>query len=188
MKRLSAVVLASALVMNCGGSGSEPSGGGSTPSTTTYTVTISPAAEIPAVTNGDQSITGTATIKITATKDGNTVKSATVDYQVTASGFPAGTTITGAHIHTGGSAVSGGIFHNPGVTSSDMPISGGSGSFTKNGLTLNAADAQAILNNPSAFYFNLHTALNPGGAARGQLAAGGSPNDPGSGGGNPNPY
>lgn len=188
MKRLSAVVLASALVVSCGGSGSEPSGGGSNTSTTTYTVNILPANEIPPVTNADQSITGTATIKITATKDGTTVRSATVDYQVTASGFPAGTTIVGAHIHTGGSAIVGAIFHNPGVTSSDMPISGGSGSFTKNGLTLNASDAQAILNSPSAFYFNLHTALNPGGAARGQLAPGGSPSDPGSGGGNPNPY
>ena len=186
MKRLSGVVLASVLLISCGDSGSEPS---ENTSTTTYTISISPASEIPAVTNGDQSITGTAVIKITATKDGNTVKSATVDYQITASGFPAGTTITGAHIHTGGSAVNGGIFHNPGITASDMPISGtGSGSVTKNGLTLNAADAQAILSSASSFYFNLHTALNPGGAARGQLATGGSPTDPGPGGGNPLPY
>ncbi len=185
MQRLSAVVLASVLFISCGGSGSEPT---NNTSTTTYTVSILPANEIPPVANGDQSITGTAVIKITATKEGSTVKSATVDYQVTATGFPAGTTITGAHIHTGGSAVNGGIFHNPGVSSSDMPITGGSGSLTKNGLTLNAADAQAILSSASAFYFNLHTALNPNGAARGQLAAGGSPNDPGSGGGNPNPY
>jgi hypothetical protein len=27
----------------------------------------------------------------------------------------------------------------------------------------------AIINNPSGFYFNVHSTLNPGGVARGQL-------------------
>jgi hypothetical protein len=31
------------------------------------------------------------------------------------------------------------------------------------------ADAQAIISNPSGYYFNIHTALTPGGAIRGQL-------------------
>jgi hypothetical protein len=189
MKRFLALTVASVFFISCG-TGSEPTGGnnnsGTTP--TTFTVSISPAAEIPPVTGPDASITGTATIKITATRENGTVRSATIDYQITGSGFPAGTTITGAHVHTGGSAVNGGIFHNPGITSNDMPIANGTGSVTKNGLSLNAADAQAILANPAAFYFNLHTANNPNGAARAQLATGGSPTDPGSGGGNPNPY
>lgn len=189
MKHFLAVTFASVFFISCGGSGSEPSGNnnsGTAP--TTYTINFTPGAENPPVTGPDAAITGTATIKITATRENGTVRSATIDYQITGSGFPAGTTITGAHIHTGGSAVNGGIFHNPGITSNDMPIANGSGSVTKNGLALNAADAQAILGNAAAFYFNLHTAANPGGAARGQLATGGSPTDPGSGGGNPNPY
>ena len=197
MNRLSYALALSVLMAGCSGSSSSPSGssnsggstsGGTTTSTQTYSVPIMAGNEVSAVASSDRGISGTVTIKINATKDGNTVKSATVDYQVSASGFAAGTTITGAHIHTGGSAVNGGIFHNPGVSANDMPIANGSGSLTKNGLTLNAADAQAILANPANFYFNLHTSNSPDGAARGQLAAGGSPNDPGTGGGNPSPY
>lgn len=189
MKRVLALTFASVFFISCG-SGSEPSGTNNNSGTasTPYSFNFTPGAENPPVTGPDAAITGTATIKITATRENGTVRSATIDYQITGSGFPAGTTITGAHIHTGGSAVNGGIFHNPGITSNDMPIANGSGSVTKNGLTLNAADAQAILANPAAFYFNLHTANNPNGAARGQLATGGSPNDPGSSGGNPVPY
>ena len=29
--------------------------------------------------------------------------------------------------------------------------------------------AQQIIDNPNGYYFNVHTTLNPGGAARGQL-------------------
>jgi hypothetical protein len=35
--------------------------------------------------------------------------------------------------------------------------------------TVDPAVAQNIINNPSAFYFNIHSTLNPGGVARGQL-------------------
>jgi hypothetical protein len=35
---------------------------------------------------------------------------------------------------------------------------------------MSAANAQAIVANPAGFYFNVHTPVNPGGAARGQLA------------------
>ena len=45
----------------------------------------------------------------------------------------------------------------------------GSGSFTKTGVTTSAANLTAILANPGGFYFNIHTAANPGGVARGQL-------------------
>jgi len=34
-----------------------------------------------------------------------------------------------------------------------------------------ADKAAAILNDPTGFYFNVHTALNPNGAIRGQLSA-----------------
>jgi hypothetical protein len=53
-----------------------------------------------------------------------------------------------------------------------MVISNGSGSITKNGINVPAASAAAILGNPGAHYFNVHTALNPDGAVRGQLSAG----------------
>jgi hypothetical protein len=34
---------------------------------------------------------------------------------------------------------------------------------------VDAALAQTIINNPAGYYFNIHTAANPGGVARGQL-------------------
>jgi hypothetical protein len=191
MKRLIALAFAATVLsVGCGGKGTEPSGnnsGGSNSasSTTTYTVTLSPTNEIPAITGADATITGTAVVKITAVKEGTTVKSATVDYQITGSGFAAGTTVTGAHIHSGASSVaSGSIVNDTGLKAGDMPFAIGSGSFTRNGQSLAADVAQAILANPGNFYFNVHTAASPGGAARAQLGSGGtSGGDTGGGGG-----
>ena len=66
----------------------------------------------------------------------------------------------------------------------ELAITGGSGSVTKNGINVPADRATAILNNPAGHYFNVHTALNPAGAIRGQLAGGGASLDPGT----PVPY
>jgi hypothetical protein len=44
------------------------------------------------------------------------------------------------------------------------------GSFTKAGIALPVDLANAIAANPGAFCANIHTAANPGGVARGQLA------------------
>lgn len=188
MKFLSVLALVSSiLAMGCGGSSTSPDtppapGGGSTTASTTYVVALSPANEVPPVTNADASGTGTATITITATKDGaGNVTSAMVNFQVTVAGFPAGTIVTSAHIHSGGRGAIGGDVVNTGLSSSDMAISNGAGTVTKNNVTSAPDVAQAILNNPANYYFNLHTALNPDGAVRGQLAAGGG------GGGSPSP-
>jgi hypothetical protein len=40
----------------------------------------------------------------------------------------------------------------------------------KNGINVPADKAAAILANPAGHYFNVHTALNPNGAMRGQLS------------------
>ena len=41
--------------------------------------------------------------------------------------------------------------------------------LTISNVAVSADVASAILANPSAFYFNLHSALNPAGVVRGQL-------------------
>ena len=46
----------------------------------------------------------------------------------------------------------------------------GTGEFRATGIPVDAAMAQGLVNNPAAFYFNIHSPLNPGGFARGQLA------------------
>lgn len=137
-----------------------------------FTATLSPANEVPAVTNADASGSGVATITLNTTKDaaGN-ITAATADFQVNMSGFPAGTTLTGAHIHPGAAGTNGAVVWSTGITSGEIVLAAnGSGSFTK--LTVSISDAtiaQAIINNPAGYYFNVHTTINTGGAVRGQL-------------------
>jgi hypothetical protein len=46
----------------------------------------------------------------------------------------------------------------------------GAATFTKTGIApADPAILQQIVNNPAGFYFNVHSTLNPGGVARGQL-------------------
>src|SRR5688572_14799344 len=93
------VVALGVLTAGCGSSSpATPSGTNTT--TTTFTVALSPANEVPAVTNADASASGTAVIALNVTKDDyGTVASATANVQITVIGFPAGTTVTDAHIH-----------------------------------------------------------------------------------------
>ena len=58
------------------------------------------------------------------------------------------------------------------LTSGELAITNGSGSITKNGINVPADRAAAILSNRAGHYFNVHTALNPDGAIRGQLSEG----------------
>jgi hypothetical protein len=129
--------------------------------------------------NGESTITGTATITIHATRDsaGN-VTAATADFQVNASGFPAGAALIMAHVHPGAAGAVGGVLLATGMTSGTVAITNGSASYTQNGVNLPPDQAQAILGNPAGYYFNIHTGLNVGGAARGQLAPGASNGNP----------
>ena len=175
MNRFSVFILVlSVLAVGCGSSSpTEPSQG--TITTSTFTVPLSPANEVPAITNADQSGAGTATIGLTVTRDdsGN-ITSATANVQITVTGFPAGTVVTDAHIHGAGAGSNGGILVNAGISSGELALVDGGGSVTKNGINVPSDRAAAILSNPAGHYFNVHTALNPDGAIRGQLAGGGA--------------
>ena len=82
--------------------------------------------------------------------------------------------MTDAHIHNGAAGSNAGIYVNAGLASGELALTNGSGSMTKNGINVPSDRAAAILSNPAGHYFNVHTALNPGGAIRGQLAGGGA--------------
>ena len=150
-----------------------PSQGATT--TSTFTVPLSPANEVPSIANADATGSGTAIIALTVTKDGSgTITSATANFQITVAGFPAGTRVTDAHIHNGAAGSNAGVYVNTALASGEMVITDGSGSITKNGVNVPSDRAAAILSNPAGHYFNVHTALNPSGAIRGQLAGGGA--------------
>ena len=88
------------------------------------------------------------------------------------SGFPAGTSLNLAHIHTGAAGIPGGVLINTGMSAASPIVPDGSGNatLTINNITISQTDATNINANPAGFYFNVHSTLNPGGAVRGQLA------------------
>lgn len=137
----------------------------------TFSATLLPANEVPPVTGAEASGTGTATINLNVNRDsGGAITSATADFQVNMSGFPAGTALTMAHIHRGAVGVNGDIVVNTGLTAGEVTLTTGTGTFTKTGQTVaSGALAAEIIGNPAGFYFNVHSALNGGGVARGQL-------------------
>jgi hypothetical protein len=167
MKRLAiAVSLLAVGVAGCGSSSTSPS-----PSTLKiFTVQLSPANEVPAISNSEN--TGKGTAVITIHTDTNTV-----DFAISMEGFPAGTNVILAHIHPGAAGVNGGALI--GVTglasTTPLPLPNGSGTYVANAVSAASNNNSAatnianILAAPSSFYFNVHTTLNPGGVMRGQL-------------------
>jgi hypothetical protein len=110
------------------------------------------------------------TFDVTKDAAGN-VTGGTSTFVVNLSGFPAGTPINAAHIHPGAAGVNGGVVFSTSLAAGEVTLnSSGAGSFTKAGIAPpDPATINAIINNPAGFYFNVHSTLNSGGVARGQL-------------------
>jgi len=174
MKRLSIVALGILLASGCSSSNSaSPSTTNSGTTTTRFTADLKASNESPAISNAEATAAGTATIDMIQTKDSSgNVTSTLFNFSVTMQGFPSTSVVNIAHIHTGASGVNGPIIVNTSINPGEVVLSSGAGTFNRNGITsstLTATDAQAILSNPAGFYFNIHTAANPGGVMRGQL-------------------
>ena len=115
-------------------------------------------------------------LTMTVTRDAaNNITGATYDFVVNMTGFPANTTLTGAHIHNAGAGTNAGVVVGLPLTSTDTAVATGQATITKTGLSSTSATvpaatvAQGVFNNPPGNYFNVHTTLNTGGAIRGQL-------------------
>lgn len=136
-----------------------------------FAATLRPAEEVPSVTGVESTGTGTMTITLDVAKDtaGN-VTGAMATFLVNLSGFPAGTPVNMAHIHQAAMGQNGDVVVSTTLPTGDVTLSNGSGTFTRSGVAVPTDVANQILINPAGFYFNIHSTLNPGGAARGQLA------------------
>ncbi|MDO8795754.1 MAG: CHRD domain-containing protein [Vicinamibacterales bacterium] len=166
MKRVYVLLAALVLATGCS-SNTAPAANDNRPQ---FVANLLPSSEVPPVTNAESTASGAAVINFNLTKDGTgAITAATVDFRVELSGFPATSTITNAHIHTGAAGVNGGVLVNAQAGSGTVTLTNGVGTFSRPGLPITAENAQAIINNPAGFYFNVHTSLNPGGVMRGQI-------------------
>ena len=135
------------------------------------TAQLSPAAEVPPISNAESSGRGAVQITINATRDASgAITGGTADFHFQLSGFPSSTTVVGAHIHPGAAGVNGGVLVNTGLTpGTAVGVSDGAITYTATNVAVSAANLQGIVNNPAGYYFNVHSPTNPGGFARGQL-------------------
>jgi len=168
MKRFAMLACAAALaVAGCGSK--SPTNPSNAP--TIFTVAISSQNEVPPISNADANARGQAIITFNITKDsaGN-VTAATATFNVTLSGFPAGTNIILAHIHNAPAGTNGGVKVNTGLTAGTaVVLTDGTGVLNASNIAVEPSLMQDILTNPQNYYFNAHSTLNPGGAVRGQL-------------------
>ena len=163
------------LTAGCGGSKSPTAPSASAnPNQVKFTATLLPSNVVPAITNADASGRGTATITFNLTRDAaGAITAVTVDFTLDLNSFPAGTSVTTALIHPGAAGANGGGLIAMGLGAGEIVLVNGTQTgITKTAVTaaaLTPTAAQDVINNPSNYYFLVHTALNPGGAARGQL-------------------
>jgi CHRD domain len=168
MKRFAILACAAALaVAGCGSN--SPTNPSNQP--VIFNVTLSAQNETPPITGTEANARGQAIITFHVTKDsaGN-ISAATVDFNVSMSGFPVGSQVTAAHIHTGAAGVPGGVLVSTGITAgSGIAAADGTASFSVTNISVTPDNATKILGNPAGFYFNVHTVVNGGGVMRGQL-------------------
>ena len=139
-----------------------------------FTATMSAAQEVPLVTNAESGATGTATITLTPTRDSaGAITGGTFQFQWSVAGLTSSSNLILSHIHRAGAGVAGPVVVDSQLSAAtSIPTPAGTASFERSGLTATASTVPAeIVANPSAFYFNVHSASNPAGVVRGQLVA-----------------
>lgn len=120
------------------------------PTAERYTATLSGANETPPVTT---TAAGTATF---------TVNGSNLDYVVTITNWPAGRTVTAAHIHCAPPAGQTTCPPLKGLPAGSITTTGGSG-------TIALSDAELAGIRAGGTYFNVHSSVNAGGEIRGNL-------------------
>jgi hypothetical protein len=168
MRRLGFLMLAICVV----GAGCDDNGP-TAPSATplVFSALLSPANEVPPVANAESSGRGAMQVTITPTRSASgAITAATANFHIQLFDFPGDVRIIGAHIHTGGAGAVGGVRVNTGISgASPLVLSGGEATLNIFDVEVDPGIAQGIVDNPGAWYFNVHSPLNPGGVARGQL-------------------
>ena len=170
MKRVAILMAVLALAAGCDDdSPTQPSNTGPI----VFVAQLSAANEVPPVTNAESTARGTTTITFNVPRDssGAITGGGQVTFGIQLISFPAASTaVVAAHIHPGAAGVNGSPLVNTNLSAAaPMVLTNGAGNMSIT-VDISQADATAITANPGNYYFNVHTPLNGGGAARGQLA------------------
>ncbi len=137
MKRVAMLALVLAFGISCDDSPTGPSD----PNVAKFTAILLPSNEVPAITNADATASGTMQLTMTVTRDSaNIITGATYDFVVNFTGFPANTTLTGAHIHNAPAGTNTGVVVGLPLTASDVAVPSGQGSLTKTDLPSTSAN------------------------------------------------
>ena len=142
----------------------------------TFVSQMSGSQEVPPAAAPEAAAAGTASITLTPTAGGAYTASFTfqIGGLVKAGVLPppldSGSIIVAGHIHPGAAGTVGSpILPLPISQAAPIVTPTGSVILTINNVAVSADIASAMIANPSGYYFNLHSALNPGGVVRGQL-------------------
>ena len=136
-----------------------------------FTATLTTAAEIPTPSAAEASCSGTVRIQLNVTRANATspITAATADFNVTIAACPQTTVINVAHIHEAPVGQTAGVAVDTGIVAGNVVLTNGGGGFTRNGVNVDVARAQRLIDNAAGFYFNVHSAANAPGVIRGQL-------------------
>jgi hypothetical protein len=140
--------------------------------TIVFTATLRAAFEIAPVVVAapEQNANGTCTMTLNVTRSGGAITAAVFRFDFGIFGLASNSFVILSHIHEGAAGVNGPIRVDSGLSpATALPAVNGFVGFARDNLVTTPAQAQAIINNPAGFYFNIHTAQSPGGVARGQL-------------------
>jgi hypothetical protein len=126
-----------------------------------FTAQMLAGNEVPPVSNAEINANGSAVVTIDTA-----LNTARFDFTVGNLTTP----VILAHVHEAPAGVNGPIRIDSLISpAAPLPPVSGFVTFSRSNLTAPADVVQRILANPAGFYFNVHTALNPGGVVRGQL-------------------
>ncbi len=140
-----------------------------TTDTFVFRTLLSPANEVPPVTNVDASATAIIWVHVVRDSRGN-ITSGTVDFRVDYR-FPGDVEIVGLHIHPAPAGVNGPVAISSGISGG---ITAPTGTIFRQ-VVVSSSDTAAfnamigVLNQPDQHYANIHTRANPAGVLRGQL-------------------
>lgn len=138
----------------------------------TFQVPMSPANEVPPITNLEA--TGQALVTIRALRsEAGTIEAGYAVFDINYR-FPGAVDFTGLHIHDGLAGANGPVRLDTGITgAASVARATGFGNLTGRVLVTSAlglASLNSLVVHPERHYLNLHTRVHPGGAIRGQIA------------------